>query len=237
MMQKIFSFVILTALLMMTWAAAQENPPQFGEVAIKIDQQPFQTYIVQSAILYREVAIEYDTTLYLQTEKTAQLNYYPQLRSGHNNVIHLLLVPADSAEGGQSSSLDAYIDIGDTLLTYLEFTDADSMVFVFPNGRFSNKKVYSRNASAQIQLDRQQYEDAVSGSFELEFDFPLTENKDVYQHVQMKGVLSIPDRNLLRGDEKSIEAREQADHKKRLKRNLLIAVLASALLIVGILLR
>lgn len=227
-MRKRCLLYVIPALVGMI-AALNAGAEHFGEVTVQIDGQPEQRLVAKSAIFYENVAIDYDTTVLVKSAPQTRLLYSPQLSQGTDYVVHLLLAsPADTA-AAKIPAYDVYFNLGDTLFEQLRFHDADSNVFLYTNGSLTPQKLYSRKQNGTFNLKPMAGAGGVGGSFDTEFEFPVPGVPGQYQRYHMKGVLSIPVASMRVGDSTNISQAE--DHSKRLKRNLAIAVVISAFVI------
>lgn len=219
---------IITALAGMV-AALSAQTGNFGEVTVQIDEQPEHRFIAKSALFYESVAIDYDTTVLVKSPPETRTLYSPQLRQGTNFVLHLLLAsPLDTA-AVHLPVYDVYFNLGDTLYEQLTFNNADSHAFLYTNGNLSPEKLYSRQQRGVFNLKPMEGGEGVAGSFDTQFEFPVSGGGGEYHRYRLKGSLRIPITGMRFGDETNIIQTD--DHKKRLQRNVAIAVVISAFII------
>ncbi len=227
-MRKRCLIYLITALAGMV-AALNAETGNFGEVTVQIDGQPEQRFVAKSAVFYESVAIDYDTTVLVKSAPDTRMLYSPQLRQGTNFVLHLLLTsPVDTA-AAHLPAYDVYFNLGDTLFEQLTFNNADSHAFLYTNGSLTPEKLYSRQQNGVFNLKPMEGGEGVAGSFDTEFEFPAPGIAGEYHRYHLKGALSIPVTSMRVGDETNITQTE--DQKKRLRRNLAIAVVISVFVI------
>jgi len=213
---------------------AQSEPDKFGNVAVQINDEPERAFDVESAVFYRNVTVNYDTTVYLKSKNlksknTTNMLFSPQLSKGDSYVLHLILAAAEPSQPGQTSSYDVYMNLGDTLWQQLEILDADSLTFIHPNGILTTDKFYSTGQTGQFNLVTSESGALISGTFQTEFDFPIPDRGQEYSHIKMRGNLNIPEGILREGQETAIAAVK--DTKKNRTRNIIFAVLLSAFIV------
>lgn len=219
----------LLNILFISAMLAQSEPGQFGTVMVQIDNEPERTFFVESAIFYRNVTVNYDTTVYLKSQSATEILFSPQLSKGNSYVLHLILTPAEPPRPNQASSYDVYMNLGDTLWQQLEILDADSLTFINPNGVLTTDKLYSARQTGQFNLVTSENGARISGDFQTEFDFPVSGRGEEYSHVKMRGNLDIPEGNLREGQETAIASVKNT--RKNRTRNIIFAVLLSAFIV------
>jgi hypothetical protein len=219
----LFNILFISAML------AQSEPGEFGKVMVQINDEPERSFYVESAVFYRNVTVNYDTTVYLKSGNTTNMLFSPQLSRGNSYVLHLILTSVEPPQPDQISTYDVYMNLGDTLWQQLEILNADSLTFIHPNGILTTDKLYSTHQTGQFNLVTNESGALISGTFQTEFDFPLPDRSEEYSHINMKGELNIPEGNLREGQETAIAAVK--DTSKNRTRNILFAVLLSAFLV------
>ncbi len=228
-MKKMFSNLFI---VLMSASLFSQIQPNFGEITVEINDDSARTYLAESALLYQNVGIKYDTTLQVKTDEGTTFYYYPQLTQGNNIILHLILA-AKEKTGDESSlsALDVYFNLGDSLKDHIEINDADSSLFIFPKGEFIQKKLYSRNHVAKFNIVKDEYGIPSAGDFESEFEYliPNVSGKESSQG-KMVGKLSIPEENLRIGQETTIASGKR--DKNSLGRNLAIAAVASIFILI-----
>lgn len=219
----LFNILFISAIM------AQSEPDMFGSVMVQINDEPERTFYVESAVFYRNVTVNYDTTVYLKSQSTTNMLFSPQLSKGNNYVLHLILTAAEPPQPDQTFSYDVYMNLGDTLWQQLEILDADSLTFIHPNGILTTDKLYSAGQTGQFNLVSSESGARISGTFQTEFDFPISDRGEEYSHIKMRGELDIPEGNLREGQETAIAT--VRDTKKNRTRNIVFAVLLSAFIV------
>jgi len=231
---KKLSLLIFMALSSLSFCFAQPDTTNFGKIAIQFNDDTPQVYYAKNATLYRNVSVDYDTTLQVQGEKATQRYYYSQLSKGNHYVLHLILDAEQSVLGkGIAPGYDVYLDLGDTLTDSLQFSDVDSQVFLYKNGEFSMEKNYSRNQSGVFNLPVEGEGLGIFGSFSTVFEYPSPNQPGVYDHVSFDGTLKIPGENLYRGREGGIS--QVSPQKGKVVRNLLIAAALAGVILISVL--
>lgn len=214
--------------------AAQTAPENFGQVSLTIDDHPLQNYQVQTAILYENIAIGYDTTLQLRSTQQTNMFFYPQLSKGDRYVLHLIL---NGGPGGLSKPypqmLDAFFDLGRKLQD-IHYEGRDSSTFLYVEGRFSKTKLYSRNANERFTIVTDSSSGNVRGDFITDFEYPLIGARGQFQKIHMAGELRIPVQNLRVGQETGVTETDQS-RKRHFTRNAYIAAVSTLFVILLVL--
>lgn len=229
------NFLILVIALILTGVAAQAQEagetPHFGEIRLSIGDKAAQTYYAHNALLYNNVDLEYDTTLNLQTEAGTSFYYFPQLRQGERNVLHLLLSTDLDARIASKEYLDVYFIIGDSLQNSVTLNNSDSTAFLFRNGKLADKPLYARNQTGTFNLSRTDSKSGVTGTINTRFTYAF--DGEAEMPISLKGDLSIPSMNLLSGQESGITARKGVLTEENRKRNIMFAGLIIIAVLAG----
>jgi hypothetical protein len=222
--------VLLINLMLFSAIFAQTEPEEhFGRVLVQINDEPEETFFAESAELYRSVSIDYDTTVYLRDENFSEMLFSPQLSKGNDNILHLILKSAEVGGEDRVTSYDVYFNLGDTLWEQLQILDADSLVFIHPDGILTENKLYSANQTGQFNLVASEGGSQMGGTFQTEFDFPVPGRAEPYSRVQLRGELNIPESQFRLGEETVIK--EAGLGKKNRARNIVFAILLSAFIV------
>ncbi|RMF60737.1 MAG: hypothetical protein D6748_03385 [Calditrichaeota bacterium] len=210
---------------------AQVPTDNFGDLTFRIGASEAQHYFVKSAILYRDVDVEYDTTLHVSSGDSTILYYYPQLKKGNRFVLHLIIEPQQQKLSDLGSEFyDFFFVLGDSLTDTLRIEGVDSSVYFFRSGQFTTRQIFSRNCKAYFELgERKDLSGNIEGTFAVEFEYPSAEDYQQYQPVSLEGKLIVPETNLLSGQETNVS--ELKERKARFKRNLYIAIFTSLFII------
>ncbi len=234
-MRKLFFLLIFFVVLSnLSICFAQQDTTNFGKIAVQFNDDTPQIYFAKKATLYRNVSIDYDTTLQIQGKNTTQRYYYSQFTKGRHYVIHLILDAEQSVLGkGISPGYDVYLDLGDTLLESLQFSDVDSQVFIYKDGEFSKEKKYSQNQSGTFNFPGEPSDEGISGSFATVFEYPSSNQSGGYDRISLNGNLKIPGENLYRGREGGIS--QVSPQKGKVVRNLLVAAALAGVILISVL--
>ena len=231
---KKLSLLIFMTLTGLSVCFAQADAANFGKISIQFNDDTPQIYYAKNATLYRNVSVDYDTTLQVQGEKATQRYYYSQLSKGKHYVLHLILDAEQSVLGkGITPGYDVYFDLGDTLTDPLQITDVDSQVFFYKDGEFSMEKYYSRNQSGVFSLPSGEEGLGISGRFSTVFEFPSPNQPESFDRISFEGDLNIPGENLYRGREGGIS--RVSPQKGKVVRNLLIAAALAGVILISVL--
>ena len=221
--------LLLINFILISGMFAQSESEHYGRIIVQINDKAEETFFAENAELYRGVAIDYDTTVYLRNENSSEMLFSPQLNKGTANILHLILKSAEVGGENQITSYDVYFNLGDTLWQQLEILDADSLVFIHPNGLLTTGRLYSANQTGQFNLVSTEDGSQIGGTFETEFDFPIPNRAEAYSRIKLRGDLNIPESQIRLGEEKVIT--EAGRGKKNRVRNIVFAVLLSAFIV------
>jgi hypothetical protein len=161
----------------------------FGELTIRINSGVEEDYNIERALLYRNVSLTYDTTTIVQNEDGLEVFYYPQLEEGEENVLRLI-----SYQNADSSShfYDLFINLGDSIPENLILQNASDLIFFVPDGQIFSNTLESRNITGKIIVNQNSKSEAVSGNFDLEFEYSLSKNIEDFQEVHLSGSFDVP---------------------------------------------
>ena len=208
------------------WAAPDST--NFGQVTLQVNDAPVQTFRAKSSKLYRNVAIEFQDVLQVQSKSENHQYYYAQFSEGESSVLHLI-IESDSLPSDKMvpANYDIYIDLGKNFAGTVDLATRDSAVFVFPNGKFPENEMYSSNQSGTISIDDTEQAYGVSGAFNTTFNFPSM-NAAGMDTYKLQGELVIPNQNLITGGKTGFL--KPGMKRGQYTRNILIAVgLAAAI--------
>ena len=82
---------IFLLFFLISFSVLNATNSELGELTITIDEIDVQLYNIQNALLYKNVLIEYDSTVLIQNDEGNRILVYPQLREGNNNVLRLII--------------------------------------------------------------------------------------------------------------------------------------------------
>ncbi len=231
---KLIKKYIPGILLFSSMILAQSLSDNFGLLQLQIGNEQPEEYLVRSAILYKGVSIEYDTTLHVSNNDSTGLYFYPQLYKGTQYVLHLILESKQKSLEGPSVFYDFYLNLGDSIGDVVTLSGVDSNAFFLYSGRFTNDKLYSRNCEGQFELtSNAELSWEVEGNFRVTFEFPVHGLVNGYEPVSIHGNLIIPESRQLIGEETNLSPLK--NRKKNLKRNLYIAIFTSLFIVAFVL--
>ncbi len=171
---KLIGKIMLLMLVLTSVGLPQSNSEDFGLLEMQIGTRQPEKYLVQSAILYKDVSLVYDTTLHVSNDDSTVMYFYPQLYRGNQYVLHLLLEPEQKSLQGASPFYDFYLNLGDSVGDMITISGVDSNAFLLYSGRFTRNKLYSRNCEGEFQLSsKEELSWEVEGNFRVSFEFPV----------------------------------------------------------------
>lgn len=225
MLKYIFKPILLVTVLFLlqgTVIGAQKN---FGNLAIKIDDKNSQDYPIQRALLYRQVNVGYDSTVLVQNKDSQAILYYPQLDSGNENVLRLIVGEITKQK---TDFFDIFINLGDTIPDTVFFKNDTGKILLARNGRLGFSQPLSKNINGTLQV-KSEKEKMVAGQLDLNFTLPDFLQVNQTTQINFKGSFEVAVgdyRELTLGTTSS-----DKDTEKKRKRNIYLAVIFSAFLI------
>lgn len=176
-------------LLLSLHAGAQGQEELLGEITLKIDDGPKTKYPIKQALLYRNVSIDYDSTILLQSSKSIKVLYYPQLDQGEENVLRLIV---ERKMGRKSDFYDFFINVGDSLQDSLYWENERGRIFLAHRGEVWPTRAYAENVRGEVVLVESKSNRAVTGSLHLNFDLPGLSFDRQAHHFQVEGTFDVP---------------------------------------------
>ncbi len=229
------AFWALLVMCVPIWLAGQdsEDPSapkekqNMGTIYLQINQAKPETFLVEEAVLYREVSIRFDTTAILQNDSGFVVYYFPQLHRGTHFVLHVRLQrPAEQKRRG---FFDVFYDLGDSLRSPLDIQDSTAVVYFSANGQLLKFKPLAHNFRGHFELVPGEKAKTVSGDFETEFDYPLAPEKTHFAHIRIWGTLSVPSGKLHEVSLETLAYKKQ--RQKSFRRNVGVALIFIAIII------
>jgi hypothetical protein len=228
-MKNLLRFIFINTFIIA--GAFSQSKVNFGEIYVQVNDDSVKTYVAESVLLYQNVAIEYDTTVQVRSEKRSDYYFYPQLIKGESIILHLILTAKEKTRKNVISIFDVYFYLGDSLGSHIEIQNADSSLYIYPSGQYIQYRLYSRNQNAVFNIVKNDYGIPVAGDFQTEFEYILPGiSPTEYSKIKMSGQLSIPQENLRVGQETAIEGTKP--HKSSLGRNLAIVAVAGLFILI-----
>ncbi|RMG69151.1 MAG: hypothetical protein D6715_00540 [Calditrichaeota bacterium] len=226
---------LLLAICFPLWLLAQNPEEQktdraeedFGKVFLQFNQAAPETFSVDEAVLYKEVAIRFDTTAILQNDGGFTVYFYPQLYRGTHYVLRMMLRRPAGKKGG--GFFDVYYDLGDTLVAPLDIQDSTATVYFSANGQLLSFKPLARNFRGHFELVPGEKAKTVTGRFDTEFDYPLSAQRQHFAHVKIWGTLTVPAGKLHEVNLETLAYKKQ--RQKSFRRNVGVALIFIAIII------
>ncbi len=227
MNNKSFTVSLIILIFISFFTPLNANDLDFGSVSLQIDRLPTQTLAIQRALLYRNVNIEYDSTVLVQSEKSADVLFYPQLNKGNQNVLRLII-----GETGESNEnfIDMFFNIGDTLPDSIVWNDQENRVYMAYNGIAQAIKPQSHNIDGTIHISSGDKDERVAGNLKLNFDMRLFAEDQLPRNFKIEGDFDVPV-----GEYRSSSlgsAAKEEEMKKKYRKNLYLAIIGGVLLVV-----
>jgi hypothetical protein len=183
---------------------------ELGEVTITIDEIDEQLYNIQNALLYKNVSIEYDSTVLIQNYEGNQILVYPQLREGSNNVLRLII---GEIQEPNRNFYDIFLNLGSYISDTIHWTNEYNKVFLSKNGRTLPIEARSININGSINFRELDKKNRFAGQIHLEFDFPLIYSGTL-NHIKINGSYDV-----LSGEYREISMASASNGNIRKKRN------------------
>lgn len=223
-----FRRIWVVAALLINAVFPQVEVDNFGEVMVQVNDRPAQKYYIGGVDLYKNVSIDYDTTLQVQEKDATVFYYYPQLNAGEHYVLHMIL---NSSKEEEAAPYDFYVDLGKSIDGEIVINAADSNLFITPNGRFTRSRPYARDHNGSYRIASDPLSGAVNGAIRATFEYPAPGDGTV-EHFSMEGSFKIPTQNVQEGDATNIATSEKKDS---VFRNLAYAALGSVVIVLLVL--
>lgn len=225
---KRFRRIWVVAALLINVVFPQVEKDNFGEVMVQINDRPAEKYYIGGVDLYKNVSIDYDTTLQVQEKDATVFYYYPQLDAGEHYVLHMIL---NSGGEGEKAPYDFYVDLGSSIDGEIVISAADSNLFINPNGRFTRSRAYAYDHNGTYRIASDPLSGTVNGSIRASFEYPAA-GDGAAERFSMEGTFKIPTQNVQEGDATNIAAVERKDS---VFRNLAYAAIGSLVIVLMVL--
>jgi len=199
---------------------------RFGAISMQIDEADSITLDVQMALLYRNVKVDYDSTILIQSPENSRIMLYPQVGTGDQSVLRVIIGKIDDQN---PLFFDMFIVLGDTVPNSIQWEGERGKIFITYNGILKSERSLSEEIQGKILFDRDNDGEIVSGSMQLSLLIPLIESTNKANRLRMKGSfdLTVGDyRELTLG--KNISDLEQ---QKKKRNNLYLAIVFTVFLI------
>jgi hypothetical protein len=160
-----FQLLIIFILLFVIMIPVLADETDSNKLSIKINGEAEQLYQVQRALLYRQVKVEYDSTVLIQNDNSGQVYYYPQLDAGKENVLRLLVGTINKEK---QDFFDFFINLGDSIKDSLTFKNDSADIFIARNGKMQLFKSTSQNINGSLYIEFEKKK-VVAGQLDLLF--------------------------------------------------------------------
>ena len=207
-----FNKSIFLLFFLISFSVLNATNSELGELTITIDEIDVQLYNIQNALLYKNVLIEYDSTVLIQNDEGNRILVYPQLREGNNNVLRLII---GEIQESNRNFFDIFLDLEQSISDTIFWTNENNKVFLSKNGRTLPAEARSKNINGSINIREGDKKNRFAGQLHLEFDFPLFYS-DTLNHIILEGSYDV-----LSGEyrEISMASASSEDIKKKKTRN------------------
>jgi hypothetical protein len=199
---------------------------KFGSLETQIDEKEPTNFNIQRALLYRNVSIEYDTTILIQNENSSQLLFFPQISSGETNILRIIF---GDFEFQKKIFFDIYFMLEDSIPDSLAWTDESDKIFLAVNGNVKSFQPQSKNINGYILFDRSDDGEIISGKLEMGFDITVLRSESEYNYFKIIGSF-----NLAVGEYRELTLGEKisdVDKKTKQRQNIYLAVIFAVFLV------
>ncbi len=187
-MKQFFNSEILFVFLMLAAFPLLADNKSFGNIKLVIDSSDSLALNVQTALLYRNVTLDYDSTLLVQNREGVNIKYYPQFGKGKQNVLRIL---AGEILGEKPRFYDIFFILGDSIPDSVNWKETNSKILMVPNGYVTANKAVSEDINGKINFDRDKKGNIIAGSLNLNFNIQLFESYDILNQVIMSGAFEL----------------------------------------------
>jgi hypothetical protein len=182
-----FQLLIIFILFIVFMIPVLADEPESDKLSIKINGEAEQLYQVQRALLFRQVKVEYDSTVLIQNDTSSQVYYYPQLDAGKENVLRLLV---GTINNEKQDFFDFFINLGDSVRDSLTFKDDSADIFIARNGKMQLFKSTSQNINGFLQVESKK-EKVIAGQMDLSFTIKNYLQINQTENFQIKGSFGV----------------------------------------------
>lgn len=161
-------FFLSLLLLIQFSFLAQGSETSFGSIKMQIDSGEANTYDINSAVLYQNASVSFDTIVQIQNEMSDEILYYPQILEGKDNILRLILAL------NEENFYDVIFNLGDSLQDAVVYNAADSKVFLSYDGQLKTFAQRTRNMNGQVLIaEPDSKQKQISGELNVSFELPL----------------------------------------------------------------
>ncbi len=206
----------------------QAEEISFGHFFISLDNHPSVQYHIREALLYRRVAIRYDTTAQIQNNRGMEHLMYPQLERGTGNILRFLIFEVGTARNDQF--FDLFIDLGDSLPDSLVWNGQQGGIFLAYNAMLRPDKAEARNVKGKIVFVKIDENKEVEGHLKVEFDTRNATLDDQEHHILIEGDFKVPMGEFRAASLASVAKDKELESKYR--RNIYLAIIMTIFLVI-----
>lgn len=188
-MKQVSSMSILFLFIfMLSWSPLRADTKNFGSIKMVINSIDSLNLNVQTALLYRNVNLAYDSTLQIQNPESLSVKYYPQFENGNQNVLRIL---AGEILTEKPQFYDIFFIIGDTIPDSLAWKDTSSTILMIPNGYVTASRSVAENINGNIKFERDKKGNIISGNLQVDFNTPLFGSQGSINQVSLTGAFKL----------------------------------------------
>ncbi len=219
-MREIVRFLrFLLVIWLFSVSALWADQEKFGNVKVQIDNLEQMNYALERAIIYRNVSMTYDSTVFIQSSESSQILFIPQLSEGKGNILRIILGDIRKRE---RVSYDVYFLLGDEIPDTLLWDDEDNKIYLSINGTANTYVLQSKKINGQIIFTRNNKGNVFKGEVEVECEIVSSNGQERVKQFNLDGLFA-----LVVSDYRdfSLEKSMSAMKKKNVRyRNILISV-------------
>jgi hypothetical protein len=220
-MSVLFLFIYL-----FIWSPLRADNKNFGSIKMVINSTDSLDLNVQTALLYRNVNLAYDSTLQIQNQESLSVKYYPQFENGSKNVLRIL---AGEILTEKPQFYDIFFIVGDTIPDSLVWKDTSSTILMIPNGYVTASRSIAENINGYIKFDRDKKGNVISGNLKVDFNTPIFGSHGGINQVSLVGAFK-----LAVGTYRELalsKSESDVDKKKRGRQNLYLGIVFAVFII------
>ncbi len=206
----------------------QASDISFGSFFLSIDNQPSVQYHIREALLYRRVAVRFDTTAQVQNKKGISHFLYPQLERGTGNILRFLIFEVGSSKNHQF--YDLFIDLGDSLPDSVVWRGAEDRIFLAHNAMLQPVSISTHNINGKIVFTHIDENKEVEGTLAVEFDSRAAIPEGQAHHIKMEGQFKVPMGEFRAASLASVTKEKEMEGKYR--RNIYLAIVMTIFLVI-----
>jgi hypothetical protein len=198
----------------------------FGSIKMVLNSNDSLELDVQTALLYRNVHLAYDSTLQIQNQESLSVKYYPQFENGNQNILRILAGEILTVE---PQFYDIFFVVGDTIPDSLAWKDTSATILMIPNGYVTASRSVSENINGYIKFDRDKKGNVISGNLKVDFNTPIFGSPGGINQVYLAGAFK-----LAVGTYRELalsKSESDVDKKKRGRQNLYLGIVFAVFII------